>query len=300
VYQHEYDFAPSGGSSSAHLGALAGEIGATLSPGRAIHADLPQVSPRERLGHESTQVINGIRFDLLERDDLVALAKSFIASGSSHVVHFLAVDPTVRAARDAAYREVLNAGDINIADGQPVAWAVRLNGRYTERIAGTDGVALLCEAGLQDGRSHYLYGGSQQVNERLNFQLRRRYQGIRIVGAEAPPMGMPAEQELRASAARIRASGADLLWIGIGTPNQHYVASRLREFGAAPVILCVGAAFDFVSGTKQRAPEWAQKLGLEWCHRLLSEPRRLGPRYLAGNPRFVVGVAREYLARVSS
>jgi N-acetylglucosaminyldiphosphoundecaprenol N-acetyl-beta-D-mannosaminyltransferase len=296
VYQHEYDFAPSGGSSSAHLGALAGEIGAALSPDRAIHADLPQVSPRERLGHESTQVINGIRFDLMERDDLVRLAKSFVASGSSHVVHFLAVDPTVRAARDASYREVLNAGDVNIADGQPVAWAVRLNGQRTERIAGTDGVALLCEAGLQEGRSHYLYGGSQQVNERLNFQLRRRYQGIRIVGAEAPPMGMPAEQELRASAARIRASGAELLWIGVGTPNQHLVASRLRELGAAPVILCVGAAFDFVSGTKKRAPEWMQRMGLEWCHRLLSEPRRLASRYLVGNPRFVAGIVREWLS----
>ena len=247
-----------------------------------------------------TQTVNGIRFDLLEREDLVQTVQRFVAGKTSYVVHFLAVDPTVKAAGDAAFRRVLNEGDLNIADGQPIAWAIRLNGRRTERIAGTDGLTLLCAQGVQAGRTHYLYGGSEQVNERLRFQLRRHHKGIRIVGAEAPPMGMPSEGDLLDSAARVRASGAELLWIGIGTPNQHYVANRLRELGAAPVILCVGAAFDFVSGTKQRAPEWAQRLGLEWLHRLLSEPRRLGPRYLAGNPRFVMGVAREYFGRVSS
>jgi N-acetylglucosaminyldiphosphoundecaprenol N-acetyl-beta-D-mannosaminyltransferase len=278
MYQHEYDHSPSAG----------------------VLIDLHAEPADGRTGFGATQTINGIRFDLLEREDLAQVVRYFVTGGGSHVVHFLAVDPTVRAARDAEYRHVLNAADLNVADGQPIAWAIRLNGRRTERIAGTDGVKLLCADGLKEGRTHYLYGGSQQVNDRLRFQLRRHHKGIRIVGTEAPPMGMPGEKELVASAARIRASGAKLLWIGIGTPNQHHVAHRLRELGAAPVILCVGAAFDFASGTKQRAPEWLQRLGLEWCHRLASEPKRLGPRYLAGNPRFVVGVAREYLGRTSS
>ena len=256
---------------------------------------VPDASLHRCLNRESKQTVNGIRFDLLNRHDLSQVAHSFVDCGKSHVVHFLAADPTVRAAQEDSYRRLLNEGDLNIADGQPIAWAVRLKGGQTERIPGTDGVALLCDAGLRDRRRHYLYGGSQQVNQRLRFQLRRRHPGIRIVGAEAPPMGMPSERELAASAARIRASGAELLWIGIGTPNQHHVASRLRDLDAAPVILCVGAAFDFASGTKQRAPKWLQRLGLEWCHRLLSEPRRLGPRYLVGNPRFLAGVARECL-----
>ncbi len=301
MYQHRYDLVPSGASPETHLGALSSEIAAAPDLAPAISTGTQQGYSQSSPDHESPRVVvNGIRFDLMGREDLVGAVESLVANRGSHVVHFLAVNPTVRAARDPSFRKVLNAGDINIADGQPIAWAIRLSGQHTERIAGTDGVALLCESGLERGRSHYLYGGSQQVNERLNFQLRRHYQGIRIVGAEAPPMGMPAEPELRASAKRIRASGADLLWIGIGTPNQHYVASRLRELGAAPVILCVGAAFDFVSGTKQRAPEWLQRLGLEWCHRLLSEPRRLGPRYLVGNPRFLAGVARERFGRLTS
>lgn len=258
-------------------------------------AAVPQASLHSCLGCNSAQTVNGIRFDLLGRQELVRIAQSFVECGRSHVVHFLAVDPTVRAERDTVYRKVLNEGDLNIADGQPIAWAVRLNRQHTARIAGTDGFGLLCDAGVQEDRTHYLYGGSEQISDRLRFQLRRRNPGIRVVGAEAPPFGMPTEAELATAAARIRASGADFLWIGIGTPNQHHVASRLRALGAAPVILCVGAAFDFMSGTKQRAPEWLQRMGLEWSHRLLSEPRRLGPRYLAGNPRFLAGVAREYL-----
>ncbi len=178
---------------------------------------------------ESTQIVNGIRFDLLDRADLERIVDSFVECGKSHVVHFLAVDPTVRAAQDDAYRRVLNEGDLNIADGQPIAWAIRLRGRRTERIAGTDGVTLLCEGGLRASRSHYLYGGSQLVNERLRFQLRRRHAGIRIVGAEAPPWGMPSERELAASAARIKASGAEAAVDRRRYSNQHYVANRLRE-----------------------------------------------------------------------
>lgn len=260
---------------------------------------LPVASSHTCVDRASAQVVNGIRFDLLSSDDLVRIAQSFIECGKSHIVHFLAVDPTVRAGRDAAYRRELNEGDLNIADGQPVVWAVRLKGQYTKRIAGTEAVALLCDAGLQSHRTHYLYGSTPHVSQQLDSQLRARYPGIRIVGAESPPMGMPSERDLAVSAAQIKTSRTDLLWIGIGTPNQHHVASRMRDLGAAPVILCVGAAFDFASGTKNRAPRWMQRLGLEWCHRLLSEPKRLGPRYLVESPRFVTAVVREHFGRGS-
>jgi N-acetylglucosaminyldiphosphoundecaprenol N-acetyl-beta-D-mannosaminyltransferase len=299
MYQYEYDPVIDAGGGGARSFPAGSSSVAVAAPAECLE-NRHDASLHACARGESTQIVNGIRFDLLDRADLGRIVQSFVWCGGSHVVHFLAVDPTVRAAQDDSYRAVLNDGDLNIADGQPIAWAIRLRGRRTERIAGTDGVTLLCEEGLRARRSHYLYGGSELVNERLRFQLRRRHAGIRIAGAEAPPWGMPSEQELAASAARIRASGAELLWIGVGTPNQHYVANRLRELGAAPVILCVGAAFDFVSGTKTRAPEWLQKLGLEWCHRLLSEPRRLAGRYLVGNPRFLLGVMREHLGRASS
>ena len=239
--------------------------------------------------------VNGIRFDPLDRSGLIQAVQSFVDCGHSHVVQFLATDPTVRAASDSAYARVLNAGDVNIADGLPIAWTMGLKGTATERIAGTEGVGLLCEAAEKTHLSSYLYGGTQDTLEKLRVQLRRLYPGLRLAGAESPRFGVPTEEELAASAASIRAAGTDLLWIGVGTPTQHYVASRLRELDAAPVILCVGAAFDFVAGTKKRAPRWMQRSGLEWLHRMLSEPRRLCGRYLKGNPQFVAGVAREWL-----
>ncbi len=251
----------------------------------------------DHAGDRTSQIVNGIRFDAVGSDDLIAIVQSFVECGNSHIVHFLAVDPTVRASRDPAYRAELNGGDINIADGQPVAWSARLKGAFTKRIAGTDALELLCAAGVENGQAHYLYGSTQDVSERLEHHLRDRYAGIRIVGAEVPPMGMPAESAIAASAREIRNAGTDLLWIGIGTPNQHHVANRLRAHNAAPVILCVGAAFDFACGAKKRAPRWMQTLGVEWVHRLASEPRRLGRRYVLEGPRFVTAVLRECLGR---
>ena len=245
--------------------------------------------------HVAPITVNGIRFDALDRAGLIRAVESFLGCGHSHVIQFLACDPTVRAATDGEYARVLNAGDLNIADGLPIALTMGLKGHTTERIAGTESVALLCDAGQQTHLKHYLYGGSQDTIERLRFQLRRLYPGLRLAGTESPRFGIPTDEELAASAASIQAAGTDLLWIGVGTPTQHYVANRLRELDAAPVILCVGAAFDFVAGTKKRAPKWMQRSCLEWLHRMLSEPRRLSRRYLVGNPRFVAGVAREWL-----
>jgi len=95
--------------------------------------------------------------------------------------------------------------------------------------------------------------------------------------------------------ARIRAARTGLLWVGLGAPKQDITAERLRRLDAAPAILCVGAAFDFLSGAKRRAPAWMQRAGLEWLHRLAHEPRRLWRRYLIGNSRFAVGVATSRL-----
>ena len=126
----------------------------------------------DHAGDRTSQIVNGIRFDAVGSDDLIAIVQSFVECGNSHIVHFLAVDPTVRASRDPAYRAELNGGDINIADGQPVAWSARLKGAFTKRIAGTDALELLCAAGVENGQAHYLYGSTQDVSERLEHHLR--------------------------------------------------------------------------------------------------------------------------------
>jgi N-acetylglucosaminyldiphosphoundecaprenol N-acetyl-beta-D-mannosaminyltransferase len=102
------------------------------------------------------------------------------------------------------------------------------------------------------------------------------------------------------AARRMQDAGAQTVWVGLGAPKQDLMAHRLRVLHAAPVTLCVGAAFDFVAGTLQRAPRWMRRAGLEWVHRFAAEPRRLWRRYLIGNAEFVAGVARDQLRRTLS
>lgn len=245
----------------------------------------------------ASTVVNTVRFDLLSRDELVERVDLLAAGRGSSVVRFLPAHPTVIARTDAAYRDILNRSRLNIPDGASVVVALRLLGHRAERLPGSTAFELVCAAGLAADRRHFLYGGTSEVIERLESVLEERHPGLRIVGSEAPPFRAMTPAELDAAAARIRASGADLLWVGLGTPKQDVVAEHLRLQGAAPVILCVGAAFDFISGAKRRAPRWMQRAGLEWLHRLGSEPRRLWRRYLIGNVSFIVGVARDLVRR---
>jgi N-acetylglucosaminyldiphosphoundecaprenol N-acetyl-beta-D-mannosaminyltransferase len=249
---------------------------------------------RPDCSHErSSTVVNGVRIDPVSDEELVAALEAFLGCRRSHVVHFLAADPTVRARRDGAYREILNRGDLNVPDGAGVAWAARLAGHPARRFPGTEGMLSISRWGLRRSLSHYLYGGGPETLARCVRALERAHPGIRIVGAESPPFRPLSDPEMHAAAYRMRSAGADVVWVGLGTPKQDIEAERLRDLGAAPVIACVGAAFDFVAGTKRRAPAWMQRSGLEWLHRLASEPSRLWRRYLVGNPAFVAGVLRD-------
>jgi N-acetylglucosaminyldiphosphoundecaprenol N-acetyl-beta-D-mannosaminyltransferase len=241
--------------------------------------------------------VNGVRIDPVDRSRFLEMVDSFLSCGLSHVVHFLPADPIVRAMDDPDYREALNSGELNVPDGKSVVWALRLQGARSDRLAGGDAMELLVRIGEQHGFRHYLFGGEPAVLTALRTRLEQRYPRIELAGAESPPFRALERWELEEAAARIGGVKTQLLWIGLGTPKQDLVAATLRELGAAPVILCVGAAFDFLAGTKPRAPEWMQRTGLEWVYRLWLEPGRLGRRYLVGNPKFMWGLARELLAR---
>jgi len=233
--------------------------------------------------------VNGVRCDGSSAPGLLDAVSTFAGCGRSHVVNFVSADPTVIAMRDPGYRAVLNRADLNVADGMSIVWAMRLNGLGTHKTAGTDAMRAITR---HADAAAYVYGGSNGVAPLVADRLRAA--GAHIAGWRTPAFGPPDEDEIADDAERIRASGAELVWVGLGTPKQHVVADRLRAYEAAPVILCVGAAFDFVSGVKRRPPAWTHRVGLEWAGRLLDEPSRLWRRYLVGNARFVGGVAREF------
>ena len=248
--------------------------------------------------HEPRQspLVNGVRIDPVFPEGLPSFFDACLRCGRAHVAHFLAADPTVRARRDPRYRQLLNQGDLNLPDGMGVVWATRLFGFVSHRVSGTEGLHLVARWGLNRSLSHYLFGGSPRALTACREALEAAHPGIRIAGAESPPFRPITPHEMAQAASRIRGAGADVVWVGLGTPKQDLVAERLRRLGAAPVIASVGAAFDFIAGTKPRAPRWMQRSGLEWLHRLASEPGRLWERYLVGNPVFAAGVLTDFMA----
>lgn len=191
--------------------------------------------------------------------------------------------------QDAELRAALTAGDLNLADGTPVAWFGRRQGMRGP-VRGPGLVGEVVRLGGGELR-HYLYGGKDGVADLMAAELGRHVPGARFVGTESPPFTPITAEHLAGLVDRVRESGANILWIGLGTPRQDHLVHRLAPELSMPVVP-VGAAFDFWSGAVKEAPRWVQGSGLEWVYRLLREPQRLWRRYLFGNPRFLLSAWR--------
>jgi N-acetylglucosaminyldiphosphoundecaprenol N-acetyl-beta-D-mannosaminyltransferase len=153
-----------------------------------------------------------------------------------------------------------------------------------------------CERAARTGLRMFLYGGRDEAGlAQLTERLRTAHPGLQIVGGHVPFYRPLTDAEAEDVAARINASGADVVWVGLGVPRQEKWMADMRSRLDAPVLVGVGAAFDFLSGLVPQAPERLQRAGMEWAFRLAHEPRRLWRRYLRYNPRFVTGFARQYL-----
>jgi N-acetylglucosaminyldiphosphoundecaprenol N-acetyl-beta-D-mannosaminyltransferase len=201
----------------------------------------------------------------------------------------------MRANEEKDTRESVLACSLIVPDGQPLVWAMHWLGHDAERVYGPDLMARYCERAAASGTRMYLYGGRNQgALVQLALNLRRRYPGIKIVGGYSPPYRELSEDEEHDVLAEINRSGADVVWVGVGQPKQEQWMARMREGLDAPVLIGVGAAFDFHAGLIPQAPDSMQRLGLEWAFRLALEPRRLWRRYLRYNPRFIAAFARQY------
>lgn len=191
---------------------------------------------------------------------------------------------------DPALHAVLVASALNLADGTPVVWANRLlhpdEDVPRHRVRGPSLFTDVFALGEAVGLRHYLLGSTPEVLDRLTAELGRRFPDASIVGAASPPFRALSPVEEAAQVADIAASQAEVVWVGLGTPKQDLVAAALAR-QLPQVFVAVGAAFDFVAGTKAEAAPWMQRSGLEWAHRFAHEPRRLWRRYLLGTPRFV-------------
>jgi N-acetylglucosaminyldiphosphoundecaprenol N-acetyl-beta-D-mannosaminyltransferase len=214
--------------------------------------------------------------------------RSYLCVAAVHTVMACGEDPELRAA-------VLGA-DFTVPDGQPLVWAINLLGhRLRARVYGPALMERACVRAARTGTRFYLYGGrDEEALALLMENLRRHHPGLQIVGGHAPPFRALTPEEDAAVVADIERSGADVVWVGIGVPKQEKWMARMRDRLSAPVLIGVGAAFDFHGGLVPQAPGTLQRYGLEWAFRLAQEPRRLWRRYLRYNPRFIVGFAAQY------
>jgi N-acetylglucosaminyldiphosphoundecaprenol N-acetyl-beta-D-mannosaminyltransferase len=219
---------------------------------------------------------------------VAARARAYVCVAATHTVMACQEDPELRAA-------VLGA-DFTVPDGQPLVWALRALGHgLSDRVYGPDLMDAACARAARTGQRFYLYGGRNPgALQELARTLRLRHPGLRIVGGHVPPFRALTAAEEEAVAADIERCRADVVWVGIGVPKQEKWMARMRPRLTAPVLVGVGAAFDFHAGLIPQAPGLMQRLGLEWAFRLAQEPRRLWRRYLRYNPRFVAGFARQY------
>ena len=196
--------------------------------------------------------------------------------------------------RNPALMDVHHAAGMVTPDGMPLVWISKWRSKLpVKRVCGADLVDALCNDGQSSGLRHYFYGGKPGIAESMIRNLKAKYPDLVVAGFYAPPFRSLTEEEDAAIVDAINKSGAQVVWIGLSTPNQEFwTRDHVGQINGATLI-GVGAAFDFHSGAVTRAPKWMQKSGFEWLHRLLSEPRRLWRRYLVIAPSFVVNIVRE-------
>jgi N-acetylglucosaminyldiphosphoundecaprenol N-acetyl-beta-D-mannosaminyltransferase len=245
---------------------------------------------RERFG------VLGVWIDAVDQRRAQEAIESWITDRQRSYVCVSNVHSVMEARRDESLRAVFNAAGLAVPDGMPLVWVGRLRGRRdVRRVYGPDLTLQLCERAARRGFTCFFYGGSPGVAERLAEALSRRFPGLRVVGAEAPPFRPLTTEEDEEAVRRINAASPDVVFVGLGCPKQERWMAEHRERLHAPVLLGVGAAFDFHTGLVPQAPRWMMGAGLEWLFRLSQEPRRLWRRYLIYNPLFVFHLTLELL-----
>ncbi len=190
---------------------------------------------------------------------------------------------------------IFNSAGLVTPDGMPLVWLGRAKHPHVSRVYGPDLMLAEFARSTSTGHRHFLYGGGDGTGNRLSAAMRARFPGLEIVGVLEPPFAPLDELASPDAAARINAARPDVVWVGIGSPKQERWMARMRPLLDAPVLIGVGAGFDFHSGAVRQAPAWMQRSGLEWLFRLVTDPRRLWRRYLIDNPWFVWALALQRL-----
>lgn len=249
-------------------------------------------SPSSNSGRRGARVL-GAFIDALTWPGALERISSWARARESRYVCVCNAHSVVTANSDPEFRRIIDGADMATPDGMPITWTLRRLGyAQQQRLDGPSLMWKYCELAAVSGESIYLFGSTEATLAGLELRLRQAFPALSISGRCAPPFRSLSEAEDRHIVDAINASGASVVFVGLGCPKQEkwMAAHRGRVQG---VMIGVGAAFDYHAGRIGRAPSWMQRCGLEWLHRLASEPQRLWRRYLVTNTLFVLGIARQ-------
>jgi N-acetylglucosaminyldiphosphoundecaprenol N-acetyl-beta-D-mannosaminyltransferase len=231
----------------------------------------------------------GVNVSAIDLQSAVTFADEWISSVRGHgYICATGVHGVMDAHADPEFRQILNQSFINAPDGMPMVWVGRLLGfRSMERVFGPDLMLAMCQLSVERGYRNFLYGGKPGVAERLSANLQKRFPGLQVVGTYTPPFRSLTPDEEKSVSFRILKSRPHILWVGLGTPKQERFMAQYVDRFQVPLMVGVGAAFDYHTGSIRDCSVWVKRAGMQWLHRLLQDPKRLWRRYLRNNPAFL-------------
>jgi N-acetylglucosaminyldiphosphoundecaprenol N-acetyl-beta-D-mannosaminyltransferase len=237
--------------------------------------------------------ILGCPIDNLSLEEALAAIEKFIESKKPHQYIAINADKIVKMRKDDLFRDIILSSDLNIVDGQPLMWVSRLFGQpVKQRYGGIDIMDALMPLAERKGYGVYFLGGREEIVKNVAEKYRRRCPDLRITGWRN---GYWEKEEEEGIIKNIKESGSDVLFFAMSSPKKEvFLKTYLGEIGV-PFVMGVGGAFDVLAGKTKRAPEWVQKIGMEWLFRVIQEPRRLWKRYLVGNTIFMWLVLKEFV-----
>lgn len=238
----------------------------------------------------------GVKVSAVNLQRAVEIADRWVEASQPGYVCVTGVHGVMEAQRDPDLREILNRALMNTPDGMPMSWVGRLQGfRNMDRVFGPEFMSAICQLSLTRGYRHFLYGGRSGVAEQLQASLEKKFPGLQIVGTYTPPFRSLSSEEEDALILQVQNAKPHMMWIGLSTPKQERFMAQYVDRLQVPLLVGVGAAFDYHTGRIRDCSSWTKRTGMQWLHRLLQDPRRLWRRYLRNNPAFVCNIALQLL-----
>lgn len=243
--------------------------------------------------------ILGVRVNHLTINGTSESIREAIIKNSKQYICCMALHSIMECQYNQDLIQVFNNSSLNTPDGMGVVFLLKFFGyKNVERVYGPDLLLELCKISNLTAYKHYFLGSTPSVLEKLKNQLIVTFPYLNIVGTNSPPFRPLTADEDSRLCKEISDQKPDILWVGLGSPKQEVWMYEHQGKIDVPVMIGVGAAFDFLSGNKPQAPRWIQRSGFEWLFRLLSEPRRLWKRYLLGYPKFIYLLVKHHVFKV--